>query len=175
MWWYSLRLFNNDFKDINGYSKDEILRVKNAITKLKSKESESQNLAEFLKTEFNLELIESFSEYFSNIKIFCEKYLIPDSKKNFISLKQAILKELKQISNNLTNLSSNGRNVKRLVKNNKHLEQILNESKELLSYLSKFLPRLEESTEKPEFDYENDGILWIEANKIKNLFSGINK
>ena len=35
MWWFSLRLFDNSFegyREINGYSKDEILRVKNTIT-----------------------------------------------------------------------------------------------------------------------------------------------
>jgi len=174
MWWSSLRLFNNGYREINGYSQDEISRVKNSITKLKSDETKSQELDDILKSEFKLEDINSFSEYFSSIKTFSEKYLVSHSKLEFFSLKQAIMNELKLISNNLTNLSSNGRNVKRIVKNNEYLDQFLNESKELISYVNAFIPRLEDYTEKTEHEYENDIALWIEANKIKNLFFKFN-
>jgi len=174
MWWSSLRLFNNGYREINGYSKAEILRVKNSITKLKSDATKSQELEDILKTEFKLEDINSFSDYFSNIKTFSEKYLVSHSKIEFFSLKQAIMNELKLISNNLTNLSSNGRNVKRLVKNNDYLDQFLNDSKELINYINAFFPRLESYTEKAEYEYENDVALWIEANKIKNLFFKFN-
>ncbi len=174
MWWSSLRLFNNGFREINGYSKDEISRVKNSITKLKSDDTKSQELNDFLKSEFKLGDIDSFSEYFSNIKTFSEKYLVSHSKLEFFSLKLAIVNELKLISNNLTNLNSNGRNVKRIVKNNEYLDQYLNDSKELISYVNTFMPRLENYTEKAEHEYENDGALWIEANKIKNLFFKFN-
>ncbi len=172
-----MRLFDNNFKgyrEIKGYSKDEILRVKNTVTALKSDTTKSQELDTFLKSEFKLEVINSFSDYFSNIKTFSEKYIVSHSKKDFFSLKQAITNELKLISNNLTNLSSNGRNVKRLVKNNEHIDQFLTDSKELISYINKFLPRLEDNTEKAEREYENDITLWIEANKIKNLFFKFN-
>ena len=111
MWWYSLRLYNNGYEEVNGYSKDEILRVKNSITKLKLDKTQTQELDEFLKVEFKLELINAYSEYFSNIKTFSEKYLVSHHSKEFFSLKQAITNELKLISNNLTNLNSNGRNV----------------------------------------------------------------
>ena len=172
-----MRLFDNNFKgyrEIKGYSKEEILRVKNTVTALKSDTTKSQELDTFLKSEFKLEVINSFSDYFSNIKTFSEKYIVSHSKKDFFSLKQAITNELKLISNNLTNLSSNGRNVKRLVKNNEHIDQFLTDSKELISYINKFLPRLEDNTEKAEREYENDITLWIEANKIKNLFFKFN-
>ncbi|MBY8986938.1 MAG: E3 ubiquitin protein ligase [Candidatus Lokiarchaeota archaeon] len=169
-----MRLFNNDYREINGYSKDDILRVKNSITKLISDKTKSQELDDFLKNQFKLEVINSFADYFSNIKTFSEKYLVSHSKKEFFSLKQAITTELKLISNNLTNISSNGRNVKRVVKNNEYLDQILNESKELISYINNFLPRLEDNTEKVVHEYENEVTLWIEANKIKNLFFKFN-
>ena len=177
MWWFSLRLFDNNFegyREINGYSKDEILRVKNTITQLKAENTKSQELDDFLKNEFKIEVFNSFSEYFTNVKIFSEKYLISSSKKEFFSLKQAITNELKLISNNLTNLSSNGRNVKRLVKNNEYLDKFLNDNKELTNYINNFLPRLKDNTKKPEYEYENDVTLWIEANRIKNLFFKFN-
>lgn len=177
MWWFSLRLFDNNFegyREINGYSKDEILRVKNTITQLKAENTKSQEIDDFLKNEFKIEVFNSFSEYFTNVKIFSEKYLISSSKKEFFSLKQAITNELKLISNNLTNLSSNGRNVKRLVKNNEYLDKFLNDNKELTNYINNFLPRLKDNTKKPEYEYENDVTLWIEANRIKNLFFKFN-
>jgi hypothetical protein len=172
-----LRLFDNNFKgyrEIKGYNKDEISRVKNKITKLKSDKTKSQELSEFLKSEFKLEVNESFSDYFSNIKVFSEKYLFSHSKKDYFFLKQTIKEELKLISNNSSNLNSNGRNVKRIVKSDEHLDGFLNDNKELISYIDEFLPRLESFTEKPEAEYNNEITLWIEANKIKNLFFKFN-
>ena len=172
-----MRLFDNNFegyREIKGYSKDEILRVKNTITELKSEETKSQELDEFLKSEFKLEVNNSFSDYFNDIKAFCENYLFSHSKKDYFSLKHAITNELKLISSNVTNLSSNGRNVKRLIKNNEYLDEFLNGNKELISNINDFLPRLESFIEKPEQEYENDVTLWIEANKIKNLYFIIN-
>ena len=172
-----MRLFDNKFKGyrkIKGYSKDEILRVKNTITELISDKTKSPELDEFLKSEFKLEVNNSFLDYFNDIKAFCENYLFSQSKKDYFSLKQAITNELKLISSNVTNLSSNGRNVKRLIKNNEYLDDFLNENKELISNINDFLPRLEGFIEKPEQEYENDVTLWIEANKIKNLYLTIN-
>ena len=172
-----MRLFDNNFKgyrEINGYSKDEILRVKNTITKLNSDKTKSQELDEFLKSEFKLEVYNSFSDYLNDIAAFSENYLFSHSKKDYFSLKQAITNELKLISSNVTNLSSNGRNVKRFIKNNEYLDEFLNDNKELISSINIFLPILEGFTEKPELEYENDVSLWIEANKIKNLFFKFN-
>jgi hypothetical protein len=172
-----LRLLGNKFegfREIKGYDKKEILRVKKTITELKSDKSKSQELIDFLESEFKLEVNQSFSDYFTDIKVFSEKYLFSKSKKDFFSLKQAIMNELKLISSNISNLNSNGRNVKRLIKSNDHLDKFLSENKELISYIDEFLPRLESFTEKPEEEYDNDGVLWIEANKIKNLFFRLN-
>ena len=172
-----MRLFDNKFKGyrkIKGYSKDEILRVKNTITELISDKKKSPEFDEFLKSEFKLEVNNSFLDYFNDIKAFCENYLFSQSKKDYFALKQAITNELKLISNNVTNLSSNGRNVKRLIKNNEYLDDFLNANKELISNINDFLPRLEGFIEKPEQEYENDVTLWIEANKIKNLYLTIN-
>lgn len=173
-----LHLFDNNFegyREIKGYSKDEILSVKNTITKLKSDETQSQELSKFIESEFKIEIIKSFSDYFSDIKVFSEKYLFSRSKKDYFSLKQAIQNELKLISSNISNLNSNGRNVKRTVKSDEYLDKFLNDCKELINYIDEFLPRLESFTEKPEVEYENDASLWIKANRIKNLFFKLNQ
>ncbi|MFX0074357.1 MAG: hypothetical protein ACFE96_02870, partial [Candidatus Hermodarchaeota archaeon] len=172
-----MRLFGNNFegiREIKGYDQNEILQVKKTITELKSDQSKSQELSDFLKSEFKLELNKSFSDYFTDIKVFSEKYLFSKSKKDYYSLKQAIMNELKLISSNITNLNSNGRNVKRIIKSNEYLDKFLSENKELINYIDEFIPRLESFTEKTEQEYDNDGTLWIEANKIKNLFFRLN-
>jgi len=124
----TLRLFNNNFKgyrELKGYNKDEILRVKKTITALKSDKAKSQELDEFLKSELKLDINTLFTSYFNDVKTFSEEFLFTRSKKDYSSLKQAIMSELKLISSNVTNLSSNGRNLKRLIKNNEYLDEFL--------------------------------------------------
>ncbi|MBA7637344.1 hypothetical protein ES703_44987 [subsurface metagenome] len=115
-----MRLFGNTFggyRVIKGYSKEEILSIKNSISSLKSDKTKSQEIEDFLKSEFKLEVLNSFTEYFNEIKPLCENYLFSQTKKDYYSLKTVIIDELKLISSNLTNLSSNSRNVKRFVTN----------------------------------------------------------
>ncbi len=172
-----MRLFGNTFegyREIKGYNKEEILSIKNSISSLKSDKTKSQEMEDFLKSEFKLEVLNSFTEYFNEIKLFCENYLFSQTKKDYYSLKTVIIDELKQISSNLANLSSNGRNVKRFVKNGRHIENYLTICKESSNNLDDFILRLEDFSEKIEHDYENDISLWIEANKIKNLSFKLN-
>ncbi|GAJ01687.1 unnamed protein product, partial [marine sediment metagenome] len=159
-----MRLFGNTFegyREIKGYSKKEILRIKNSISSLKSDKTKSQESEDFLKSEFKLEVLDSFAEYFNEIKPFCENSLFSQTKKDYYSLKTVIIDELKLISSNLSNLSSNGRNVKRLVKNGEHIENYLTICKEFINNLDDFILRLEDFSVKIERDYENDIPLWI--------------
>jgi len=172
-----LRLFGNTFegyREIKGYSKEEILRIKNSISNLKSDGTKSQEIEDFLKSEFKLEVLNSFSEYFNEIKPFCENYLFSQTKKDYYFLKALIIDELKLISSNLSNLSSNGRNVKRFVKDVRYIDNYLTICKESINNLDDFILRLESFSVKIERNYENDISLWIEANKIKNLSFKLN-
>ncbi len=172
-----MRLFGNTFegyREIKGYSKEEILSIKNSISSLKSDKTKSQEIEDFLKSEFKLEVLNSFTEYFNEIKPLCENYLFSQTKKDYYSLKTVIIDELKLISSNLTNLSSNSRNVKRFVTNGGHIENYLIICKESINNLDDFILRLENFSVKIEHDYENDISLWIEANKIKNLSFQLN-
>ncbi|MBA7528013.1 hypothetical protein ES705_20196 [subsurface metagenome] len=172
-----MRLFGNTFggyRVIKGYSKEEILSIKNSISSLKSDKTKSQEIEDFLKSEFKLEVLNSFTEYFNEIKPLCENYLFSQTKKDYYSLKTVIIDELKLISSNLTNLSSNSRNVKRFVTNGGHIENYLTICKESINNLDDFILRLENFSVKIEHDYENDISLWIEANKIKNLSFQLN-
>jgi len=172
-----LRLFGNTFegsREIKGYSKEEILSIKNSTSSLKSDGTKSQEMEDFLKSEFKLEVLNSFTEYFNEIKPFCENFFFSQTKKDYYFLKAVIIDELKLISSNLTNLSSNCRNVKRFVKNGGHIENYLTICKESINNLDDFILSLENFSVKIERDYENDISLWIEANKIKNLSFKLN-
>jgi len=70
---------------------------------------------------------------------------------------------------NLTNLNSNGRNIKRLLKKNQFLEKKLAEIKELINKINKIISSLKVNIKKAEKQYNDDIYLWIETNKIKNL------
>ena len=172
-----MRLFGNIFegyREIKGYSKEEILNIKNSISILKSDDTKSQEMEDFLKSEFKLDVIDSFTEYFNEIKSFCENYLFSQTIKDYYSLKALIIDELKLISSNLSNLSSNCRNVKRIVKNGGLIDNYLTICKEPINNLDEFILKLENFSVKIERNYDNDISLWIEANKIKNLSFKLN-
>ncbi|GAF75595.1 unnamed protein product, partial [marine sediment metagenome] len=92
----------------------------------------------------------------------------------YFSLKQEILNELKLVSSNLTNLNSNGRNIKRIIKHNKFLDNFLQISKELQININEFTPLLEKKIQKINKFYNNNTLCWVEANKIKDLSFKLN-
>ena len=49
---------------------------------------------ESLKSEFKLDVIDSFTEYFNEIKSFCENYLFSQTIKDYYSLKALITESL---------------------------------------------------------------------------------
>jgi tRNA isopentenyl-2-thiomethyl-A-37 hydroxylase MiaE len=169
-----LRLFSEGYREVKGYSKDEILNLREKITTLNSEKASSHEIDEFLKTKFKIDAFNLYSKYYNEIKTFSEKYLFAGSKKDSVSLKQEIISELKLASNNLTNLNSNGRNVKRIIKNNNFLDNFLKISKELLTDINEFIPILEKRIHKIDNLYNNKTYLWIEANKIKDLSFKLN-
>jgi len=148
--------------------------VKKKLTTIKSEDENSPEIDEFLKSEFKIDVFNSYSEYYNEIKKFSESYLFSESKRDNFSLKQEIKSELKLISRNLTNLSSNGRNIKRIIKNNKFLDNFLKIGKELQTNINEFIPILEKKIQKIDKFYNNNTLCWIEANKIKDLSFKLN-
>jgi len=167
-----LRLFSNTFKgyrEVKGYSQNEILSVKKKLTAIESEHIDSETIDEFLRSEFNIDVFNSYSEYFTEIRKFSESYLFSGSRGEYSSLQQEIINELKLVSSNITNLNSNGRNIKRTIKNNKFLDNFLKIGKELQNNVNEFIPILEKKFQKIDKHYNNNTLLWTEANKIKNL------
>jgi len=167
-----LRLFSNTFKgyrEVKGYSQNEILSVKKKLTAIKIENINSEKIDDFLRSEFKIDVFNSYSEYFTEIRKFSESYLFSGSIGEYSSLKQEIINELKLITSNITNLNSNGRNIKRTIKNNEFLDEFLKIGKELQNNVNDFIPILEKKFQKIGKHYNNNTLLWTEANKIKNL------
>ncbi|MHA1472150.1 MAG: RING finger domain-containing protein [Promethearchaeota archaeon] len=167
-----MRLFSNTFKgyrEVKGYSQNEILSVKKKLTAIKIENINSEKIDDFLRSEFKIDVFNSYSEYFTEIRKFSESYLFSGSIGEYSSLKQEIINELKLITSNITNLNSNGRNIKRTIKNNEFLDEFLKIGKELQNNVNDFIPILEKKFQKIGKHYNNNTLLWTEANKIKNL------
>ncbi|MFW9936087.1 MAG: hypothetical protein ACFFD5_00410 [Candidatus Thorarchaeota archaeon] len=163
-------LFNNSFNDIReikGFTKEEILQMKNKLSELKS---DNEALNDFLKTKFQNDILENYDKYTKEIRNFIEQFLLSESDdKYFFNLKSKIQEELDLISKNLANVSDNGRNIKRLLKENKFLSDLLAKTKIILNEAELLSSNLEKHKKKIDKSYEDNIYLWIETNKIKNL------
>ncbi|MHA1191476.1 MAG: hypothetical protein ACTSP9_04175 [Promethearchaeota archaeon] len=165
-------LFNNKFNDnreIKGFSKDEILDVKRKLTRFKQGNVEGSEINDYLKNLFHLQHQEFYHEYLTKIEQFVDDYLLRSSRNLYFNLKSEIGNELKIISQNLTNLTANGRNVKRILKSNKFLDNFLTTITELLKKCDTTRLYLKKTINKVEKQYDDEVYLWIEASKIKNL------
>ena len=150
------------------------MNLKKKITTIKSENINSLEIDDFVKSEFKIDIFNSYSKFYNEIKIFSESYLFSDLKTDHFSLKQEIISELKLVSSNITNFNSNGRNVKRIIKNNKFLDNFLKINKELQNSIYEFILILEKNFQKTDKFYNNNTLCWIEANKIKDLYFKLN-
>ncbi len=165
-------LFNNKFNDnreIKGFTKDEILDVKRKLMRFKQGNVEESEINDYLKNLFHLQHHEFYLEYLTKIEQFVDDYLLRSSRNLYYNLKSEIGNELKIISQNLTNLTANGRNIKRILKHNKFLDDFLTTVTELLNKCDTTRQYLKKTIYKVEKQYDDEVYLWIEASKIKNL------
>ncbi|TFG30061.1 MAG: hypothetical protein EU532_01910 [Promethearchaeota archaeon] len=176
-----MRLINNSFNDIKsikGFTKDELIEIKSTLTKSKL---DPEELEEYLHTKFSKEILDSYSDYFNQIKIFINSNLISISESkskvnfNYFHLKSEILNEIKNISTNLLNLKLNGRNVKRFLKNSAFLEDFLTNVQDLLDEYEELILQLKSVINNPEGIYDNYIYIWTETGKIKNLIYKVNQ
>jgi len=172
----------NDTKEVNTFTKKEILEIKDTLTKFKSKKAEEPEITEFIESKLNLSsnILNSYSTYLDEITIFLNEYIVSSevdlNNKFYYHIKSGILKELNQIINNLQNLNSNCSNVKRLIKNgfvslNNLLSNILDLLRQSNDIASKIITSLKETDKL----YDDQLHLWIEINKIKNLNFKLNE
>jgi len=165
----------NDIREINGFTKEELLEVRSTLTKFKSENTVQSEIEEYLKKRFPPEILEYYKENLREYGNFKEQYITPiddidlGDVKNYNYLTSVIIEELKLISNNLVNLKINARNVKRLTKNITFIEEFLTNTNNLLDENNDLISKYKNSLIKYEKLYDNYKFLWVEINKIKNL------
>jgi len=167
-----LKLSDNAFsntREIQGFSKEKILGLKKKLTDLKNGKGNDTEVEVYLKKEFRPEILEAYSDYLLEIRSFIEDYLLSNNKDQLFHLKSSVFEELKLLTTNLANLSSNSRNVKRFIKNSDSIDAYIDRIKLLQNDTSVLRTLLKPNISKIEQKYNDEVYLWIETNKVKNL------
>jgi len=167
----------NDTKEIHGFSKDEILEIKEMLGKFKSEGADGIKINEYLRSKLHLssEILDKYSSYLENLKSFTKNYLISTEGSKYYYLKSEIMEELRVLTNNLQNINSNIRNIKRITKNSIGLNDLLSTIEDLLREMTHLGSDLQESMKEIETIHDDTTQLWTEINKIKNLNFKLNE
>ena len=84
-----MKLTNNIFKDtreINGFTQEEILDVKNNLSKFKTENTEQSEIDDYLNTKLLIPgIFEFYNEYLTEIDKFIRQYLLDNEKSDLIS------------------------------------------------------------------------------------------
>ncbi|MHA1660375.1 MAG: hypothetical protein ACTSUT_14785 [Promethearchaeota archaeon] len=179
-----MKLINNFFNDtrkIEGFTKEEILAIKNQLHEFRTEKKDSKDIEDYLKDIFHPEILEFYSNYLFEIQKFSDEYFItkkesePKDLVNLYYLKFGILNEITSLSKNLLNLKLNIRNTKSFLKNNVFLNDFIATVQNLLDESKDLIFIIERSLHKIDKIYDNIVYLWIETSKIKNFNFKINK
>ena len=180
-----LKLSNNSFNDsrqIDTFTKDEILKIKATLTEFKSKKVDESEINEYIEANLKLPtpVLNLYSEYLDELDKFLDLYIFNTEFKNnlelYYYLKSGILKELNQIIQNLQNANSNCSNIKRIIKNsNAYLNDLISRTIELLRKSNEIASNIINSLKEVNNIYNDSIYLWIELNKIKNLNFKLNE
>ncbi len=177
---FKLNFSNNTFngaREIHGFTKDEILEIKKKLGKFKSEETDATEIDEYLRSKLYLssERFDQYSSYLESLKEFINSYVLSAESSNYFFLKNGVMDELRVITNNLQNLSSNIRNIKRITKNSTGINDSLLMIEELLREMTHFGSKIQDSIEEKKSTHEDTTYLWFEINKIKNLRFKLNE
>ncbi|MFX0029496.1 MAG: hypothetical protein ACFE8B_09820 [Candidatus Hermodarchaeota archaeon] len=180
-----MNLTNNifaDLKEVKTFSKDEIIEIKNSLTKFKSKKVEESEVTDYIKSKLNLPSsnLDSYSKYLDDISDFLNEYIINSEEsiepKEYYYIKSGILKQLNLLINDLQDLNSNCSNIKRLIKNgNFFINDLLSNTIDLLRQSNDIASRIINSLREPQNVYDDQLYLWSEIQKIKNLNYKLNE
>jgi hypothetical protein len=172
-----LKLIENEFagfREINGFSKQELLDIKKKISKYKETYSDDNEIKELLEHTFPARILSSYSDYISNLDKFINLYLISNREpkfkeyEDFFYIKSDLIKEINLIATNLSNLNLNVQNTKRFLKKNKYLEDYSSEIFDLQEKINKSQQELKNSLGSKPPRYHYSSYLFYQTNKIKN-------
>ncbi|MFX1444997.1 MAG: hypothetical protein ACFFHV_16415, partial [Promethearchaeota archaeon] len=174
-----MKLINNYFNDIeviNGFTKEELIEIKTKLLKLNSDKADQTEIDEYLSSKFSSSLIEFYSNYLNELKTFISNNLkTTQESKNRINfyhyyIKSGIKNEIKKIINNLLNFKLNGQNTKRFLKSSSLLDELLIKIQGLINDYEDLTSNLKISENQLKGIYDNYTYIWIEVNKLKNLY-----
>ncbi|MBY9008089.1 MAG: hypothetical protein KGD63_15210 [Candidatus Lokiarchaeota archaeon] len=152
-----------------------MLKTKEKVSNYKEKKIEESEFQLYIEDKFPRVLLDLSTEYIKNIEIFIESFLSKSKKSIFsrydeyTNLKLGILREIKDISNNLSNLKMNSQNTIRLLKNYPYLNDYLLKVLDLFEKIVQSEEKLENSIEENPLIFQDSAFLWVETQKIKNL------
>ncbi|MBY8981998.1 MAG: hypothetical protein KGD57_03555, partial [Candidatus Lokiarchaeota archaeon] len=170
-----MKLINNSFGEITGFSMEDMLETKKKISNYKEKKIEESEFILFLKEKFPEKFLNFSSEYIKNLEILINSYLLNPEElifskiDDYFNLKSELLAEINIISNNLSNLKINTQNTIRILKNSQYLNDYFTKVSELFEKLTYFKKRIKNSLKKAPLHYEDSSFLWLESQKIKNF------
>ncbi|MBN1801936.1 MAG: hypothetical protein JW891_10545 [Candidatus Lokiarchaeota archaeon] len=160
---------SNEKWQINNFSKDELLGVKQKLVDLKEKSTDKQEIDEFVEQSlFNQQILERFTRYLSYADELT-RYLKQKNYRLPLTVLTGQLKDqIELILKSLSNLIQNARNIKRFLKDTSFIDELLKPSQIMSDKCKEMI--LELDTFK---NYENpissdDIELWIDINKIKD-------
>ena len=78
-----MKLAYNSFNKISGFSKEEMLDVKEKVSNYKEKKIEESEFIFFIEDKFPITLVNFSVDYVKNIEIFIESYLLNSKKPDF--------------------------------------------------------------------------------------------
>ncbi|MFW9872441.1 MAG: hypothetical protein ACFFG0_05005 [Candidatus Thorarchaeota archaeon] len=180
-----MNLINNAFNEIikiSNFSQEEIIKIKQAIIKLKSKGATDPEINQFIegKLKISSNVLDSYRDYLDETYTFLNIYIF-SSDVNLASnyhfdLKSEILAEVNQIIKNLQTMNSNCSNIKRSIKNgNQSLNELLTTIKNLLIQSNEIASNIINSLKENQKHYNDQLYLWSELNKLKNLNFKLNE
>ncbi len=173
-----MKLVNNTLnkvKQFSGFSKDEILEIKQKVSDYKEKKIEENELLSIIKEKFSEEYLNFCSEYAKNIDSFLNSYLLNleqwifNKSDEFYYLKLEILNEIKVIFNNLYNLKLNTQNTIRFLKDNEYLNNYFSKISDLSEKIKIIQKKIENSIRIIPLQYEDSSYLWLQIQKIINF------
>ena len=175
-----LSFTNNTFnhsKEIHGFTKYEILEIKENLMKLKSEKVEASVVNDYIKSklQFSSVTLELHSKYIEKLRVFFDSFLNPSKRSDngsiskYFHFETEILKEIKRISTNLQNHSSNIRNIKRITKNSLSLDDSLKVIESLLEKSNELISLLNPPGKEINTIYDDNIHLWVEINRIKKI------
>jgi len=181
-----LSFTNNTFnhkREIHGFTKYEILEIKEYLIKLIAENVDSSIIHDYIKSklQFSTVTLELYSKYLKELSTFVETYIKSsvrpdiDSISKYNHFEKEILEEIRVIANNLQNLSLNIRNIKRITKNTIVLDDSILIINSLLEKSKELISSLNPSSKEVNTFYDENIHLWVEINRIKNLTFKLNE